>query len=107
MQASRRATLPALAVDPLCNLVNADDASRYCGFHHQKRRPVQVPCIERNAIAAVKAVNAARMALRRTSEPRVCLDKVIETMYETGKDMNAKYRETSRGGLAMKIVACD
>lgn len=68
---------------------------------------VQVPCIERNAIASVKAVNAARMALRRTSEPRVCLDKVIETMYETGKDMNAKYRETSRGGLAMKIVACD
>ena len=68
---------------------------------------VQVPCLERNAIAAVKAVNAARMALRRTSEPRVCLDKVIETMYETGKDMNAKYRETSRGGLAMKIVACD
>ncbi|MBJ3813812.1 L-serine ammonia-lyase [Shimwellia pseudoproteus] len=68
---------------------------------------VQVPCIERNAIASVKAVNAARMALRRTSEPRVCLDKVIETMYETGKDMNAKYRETSRGGLAMKILACD
>ena len=67
---------------------------------------VQVPCIERNAIAAVKAVNAARMALRRTSEPRVCLDKVIETMYETGKDMNAKYRETSRGGLAIK-VQCD
>lgn len=60
-----------------------------------------MPCIERNAIAAVKAVNAARMALRRTSEPRVCLDKVIETMYETGKDMNAKYRETSRGGTAM------
>ncbi|CCJ89010.1 L-serine dehydratase 1 [Cronobacter turicensis 564] len=67
---------------------------------------VQVPCIERNAIASVKAVNAARMALRRTSEPRVCLDKVIETMYETGKDMNAKYRETSRGGLAIK-VQCD
>ncbi|MFI8418249.1 L-serine ammonia-lyase [Serratia sp. NPDC078593] len=67
---------------------------------------VQVPCIERNAISAVKAVNAARMALRRTSEPRVCLDKVIETMYETGKDMNAKYRETSQGGLAIKVVAC-
>lgn len=67
---------------------------------------VQVPCIERNAIAAVKAVNAARMALRRTSEPRVCLDKVIETMYETGKDMNAKYRETSRGGLALKVLSC-
>jgi len=67
---------------------------------------VQVPCIERNAIAAVKAINSARMALRRTSAPRVSLDKVIETMYETGKDMNAKYRETSRGGLAIK-VQCD
>jgi L-serine dehydratase len=47
------------------------------------------------------------MALRRTSEARVCLDKVIETMYETGKDMNAKYRETSRGGLAIKVLACN
>lgn len=64
---------------------------------------VQVPCIERNAIAAMKAINASRMALRRTSMPRVSLDKVIETMYETGKDMNAKYRETSRGGLAIKV----
>ncbi|PWC11162.1 L-serine ammonia-lyase [Brenneria roseae subsp. americana] len=68
---------------------------------------VQVPCIERNAIASVKAINAARMAMRRTSEPRVSLDKVIETMYETGKDMNAKYRETSRGGLAIKVVLCE
>ncbi|HDL8086836.1 TPA: L-serine ammonia-lyase [Yersinia enterocolitica] len=67
---------------------------------------VQVPCIERNAIASVKAINSARMAMRRTSEPRVSLDKVIETMFETGKDMNAKYRETSRGGLAIK-VQCD
>jgi len=67
---------------------------------------VQIPCIERNAIASVKAINASRMALRRTSAPRVSLDKVIETMYETGKDMNAKYRETSRGGLAIK-VQCD
>lgn len=65
---------------------------------------VQVPCIERNAIGSVKAINAARMALRRTGTPRVDLDKVIETMYETGKDMNAKYRETSKGGLAVKIV---
>ncbi|CNF53259.1 L-serine ammonia-lyase [Yersinia massiliensis] len=64
---------------------------------------VQVPCIERNAIASVKAINSARMAMRRTSEPRVSLDKVIETMFETGKDMNAKYRETSRGGLAIKV----
>ncbi len=68
---------------------------------------VQVPCIERNAIAAVKAVNAARNALRRTSEPRICLDKALEIMYETDKDMHARYRETSRGDLAMKIVACD
>lgn len=67
---------------------------------------VQVPCIERNAIASVKAINAAKMALRRTSEPRISLDKVIETLHETGKDMNAKYRETSRGGLATK-VQCD
>lgn len=64
---------------------------------------VQVPCIERNAIAAVKAINATRMALRRTSAAKVSLDKVIETMYETGKDMNSKYRETSRGGLAITV----
>lgn len=67
---------------------------------------VQVPCIERNAIASVKAINASRMALRRNTQPRVTLDKVIETMYETGKDMNAKYRETSQGGLAVKVI-CD
>ncbi|OOF24610.1 MULTISPECIES: L-serine ammonia-lyase [Salinivibrio] len=65
---------------------------------------VQVPCIERNGIAAVKAINASRMALQRSSEPRVSLDKVIETMMETGKDMNAKYRETSQGGLAVKVM---
>ncbi|MFC3024029.1 L-serine ammonia-lyase [Vibrio zhugei] len=64
---------------------------------------VQVPCIERNGIAAVKAINSTRMAMRRSSAPRVSLDKVIETMFETGKDMNAKYRETSQGGLAVKV----
>ena len=68
---------------------------------------VQVPCIERNAIAAVKAINASRMALRRTSKACVSLDKVIATMYATGKDMNAKYRETSQGGLAIKVSFCD
>lgn len=68
---------------------------------------VQVPCIERNAIASVKAINASRMALRRTTQPSVILDKVIETMYEIGKDMNAKYRETSTGGLAIKILPCE
>ncbi|QYJ90738.1 L-serine ammonia-lyase [Shewanella halotolerans] len=66
---------------------------------------VQVPCIERNAIASVKAINSARMALRRNSEPRVSLDKVIATMYETGKDMHVKYRETSQGGLAIKVTS--
>jgi L-serine dehydratase len=66
---------------------------------------VQAPCIERNAIGAVKAINAARMATRRTTPPRVSLDEVIETMYQTGKDMNAKYRETSTGGLA-RAVRC-
>ncbi|MCA2016410.1 L-serine ammonia-lyase [Vibrio tritonius] len=65
---------------------------------------VQVPCIERNGIAAVKAINSTRMAMRRSSAPRVSLDKVIETMFETGKDMNAKYRETSQGGLAVKVI---
>ncbi|WP_176364643.1 L-serine ammonia-lyase, iron-sulfur-dependent, subunit alpha, partial [Escherichia coli] len=61
---------------------------------------VQITCIERKAINAVKAVNAARKAMRRTSAPRVSLDIVIESMYETGKDMNDKYRVSSRGGLA-------
>ncbi|RIY31963.1 L-serine ammonia-lyase [Psittacicella hinzii] len=65
---------------------------------------VQVPCIERNAIASTKAVNSARMALRRVNDPSVSLDKVIEAMYETGKDMHAKYRETSTGGLAIKVT---
>ncbi|XXQ69361.1 L-serine ammonia-lyase [Neisseriaceae bacterium B1] len=65
---------------------------------------VQVPCIERNAIGSVKAVNASRMALMREGKTYVSLDKVIDTMYETGKDMNSKYRETSKGGLAIRIV---
>ena len=62
---------------------------------------VQVPCIERNAMGAVKAINASRMALKRTSKCLISLDKVIATMYQTGKDMNKKYRETSLGGLAV------
>ena len=61
---------------------------------------VQIPCIERNAIAAVKAINSARLAIRRTEDAKISLDAVIETMYETGKDMNKNYRETSQGGLA-------
>lgn len=67
---------------------------------------VQIPCIERNAIAAVKAINAARMALRGDGTHYVSLDKVIRTMLETGRDMQSKYKETSRGGLAVNIVEC-
>jgi len=66
---------------------------------------VQVPCIERNAMGAIKAVNASRMALKRSSKCLVSLDKVIDTMYRTGKDMNKKYRETSQGGLALIHLA--
>jgi L-serine dehydratase len=67
---------------------------------------VQIPCIERNAIASVKAINAARMALRGDGTHHVSLDKVIKTMRETGADMLTKYKETSRGGLAVNIVEC-
>ncbi|QDC92597.1 L-serine ammonia-lyase [Vibrio furnissii] len=66
---------------------------------------VQVPCIERNAMGAMKAINASRMALKRTSKCLISLDKVIDTMYQTGKDMNKKYRETSLGGLALIHLA--
>ena len=67
---------------------------------------VQIPCIERNAIGAVKAVNAARLALRAADEPKVSLDQVIETMRQTGLDMSHKYKETSEGGLAVNVVEC-
>ena len=67
---------------------------------------VQVPCIERNAMGAVKAVNAARMALAGDGQHVVSLDKVIKTMRETGADMKTKYKETARGGLAVNIVEC-
>ncbi|MCW5321298.1 L-serine ammonia-lyase [Verminephrobacter aporrectodeae subsp. tuberculatae] len=67
---------------------------------------VQIPCIERNAIASVKAINAARMALHGDGTHHVSLDKVIKTMRETGADMMSKYKETARGGLAVNIVEC-
>jgi L-serine dehydratase len=67
---------------------------------------VQVPCIERNAMAAVKAINAARIALRGDGRHIVSLDKVIKTMHETGADMKVKYKETSRGGLAVNVIEC-
>ena len=67
---------------------------------------VQVPCIERNAMAAVKAINAARLALCGDGRHRVSLDKVIKTMRDTGRDMKTKYKETARGGLAVNVTEC-
>lgn len=67
---------------------------------------VQIPCIERNAIGAVKAVNAARLALHGLGEMKVSLDQVIETMRQTGLDMSEKYKETSQGGLAVNVIEC-
>ncbi|MEV4445960.1 MULTISPECIES: L-serine ammonia-lyase [Streptomyces] len=67
---------------------------------------VQIPCIERNGMAAVKAVTAARMAMRGDGSHKVSLDKVIKTMKETGADMSVKYKETARGGLAVNIIEC-
>jgi len=67
---------------------------------------VQVPCIERNAMGSVKAINAARIALRGDGKHFVSLDKVIKTMRETGADMKTKYKETSRGGLAVNLIEC-
>ena len=67
---------------------------------------VQVPCIERNAMGAVKAINASRMAMRGDGTHFVSLDKVIKTMRDTGADMKTKYKETSRGGLAVNVIEC-
>lgn len=67
---------------------------------------VQIPCIERNAIASVKAINAARLARHGDGEHRVTLDQAIETMRQTGADMKDKYKETSRGGLAVNVIEC-
>src|SRR5688572_21862816 len=67
---------------------------------------VQIPCIERNAMGAVKAINASRMAMRGDGKHKVSLDKVIKTMRDTGRDMQDKYKETSRGGLAVNVIEC-
>jgi L-serine dehydratase len=67
---------------------------------------VQIPCIERNAIASVKAINAARLARHGSGAHKVSLDKAIKTMRETGRDMKSKYKETARGGLAVNIIEC-
>jgi L-serine dehydratase len=67
---------------------------------------VQVPCIERNAMGAVKAINAARLALRGDGQHKISLDRVIAVMRRTGADMLDKYKETSRGGLAVNFTEC-
>ena len=67
---------------------------------------VQIPCIERNAMGSVKAVNASRIAMRESGEHKVSLDQVIQTMFETGKDMQSRYKETSLAGLAVNVVEC-
>jgi L-serine dehydratase len=67
---------------------------------------VQIPCIERNAVAAIKAITAARLAVRGDGQHHVSLDKAIKTMRETGADMKDKYKETARGGLALNVVEC-
>ncbi len=67
---------------------------------------VQIPCAERNAIATVKAINAAQMALRGDGTHFISLDKVIRTMRDTGRDMLDKYKETSKGGLAVNAIEC-
>ena len=67
---------------------------------------VQIPCIERNAMGSVKAINASRMAMRSDGKHHVSLDKVIKTMRDTGRDMKDKYKETSRGGLAVNVIEC-
>ncbi len=67
---------------------------------------MQIPCIERNAVAAVKAITAARMALRGDGHHRVSLDDAVKTMRETGIDMLDKYKETAQGGLALNVVEC-
>ena len=67
---------------------------------------VQIPCIERNAMGAIKAVNAASLAMKGDGTHFVSLDTAIETMRQTGVDMQSKYKETSLGGLAVNVVAC-
>jgi L-serine dehydratase len=67
---------------------------------------VQIPCIERNAIASVKAINAARLAINGDGSHKVSLDRAIKTMRDTGRDMKTKYKETARGGLAVNVIEC-
>ncbi len=67
---------------------------------------VQIPCIERNAMGAVKAINACRMAMQESGEHKISLAQVIKTTYQTGLDMQSRYKETSLGGLALNVIEC-
>ena len=67
---------------------------------------VQIPCIERNAMAAIKAINASRLAMRGTGRHMVSLDSIIKTMYETGLNLSTNYKETSLAGLAVNVLTC-
>jgi L-serine dehydratase len=67
---------------------------------------VQIPCIERNGMGSVKAINACRMAMHETGDHKISLDQVIATMYQTGLDMQSRYKETSLAGLALNIIEC-
>ena len=73
-------------------------------FTHFRRG--RVPCIERNAMGAVKAINACRMAMNETEGHKISLDQIIETMYRTGLDMQSRYKETSLAGLALNVIEC-
>ena len=67
---------------------------------------VQIPCIERNGMGAVKAINASRIAMHETEGHKLSLDQIIKTMYETGMDMQSRYKETSLAGLALNVIEC-
>jgi L-serine dehydratase len=91
-------------VGSACSMAAGGLAEVFGGTPAQVENAVQVPCIERNAIASVKAINAARMAMRGDGEHFVSLDNVIKTMRDTGADMMRKYKETARGGLAVNVL---
>ncbi|TAA47132.1 L-serine ammonia-lyase [Corallincola spongiicola] len=107
----------SMAAGALCavlggSVAQAENAAEMAMEHHlgmtcdPAKGLVQVPCIERNAMGAIKAINAARLALLGDGQHRVSLDAVIETMRQTGADMQSKYKETALGGLAVNIVLC-
>jgi L-serine dehydratase len=104
---------PATATLPVTELNERIEHAAEIGMEHHLGLTcdpigglVQVPCIERNAVGAIKAVNASRMALNESEGHKVSLDQVIRTMYQTGLDMQARYKETSLAGLALNVIEC-